>query len=66
MGATARRKRIEQKMYFITSPEFVSRVHFEIHGGFTPLGFTPITAARERGRVTPHSEKPSGNIVSPN
>jgi hypothetical protein len=45
---------------------FVSSVLFEIQDGFTPLCFTPITAIRERGRVTPHSEKPSGNVVSTN
>jgi hypothetical protein len=37
---------------------FVSSIHFEIHGGFTP-----ITAIREHGRITPHIEKPSGNVV---
>jgi hypothetical protein len=36
MEATTRRKRIQRKMCFIASPEYVSSVHFEIHGGFTP------------------------------
>jgi hypothetical protein len=44
MRVSARQKWIQRKICFIEPQDFVSTVHFEIHGVFTPLSFASIKA----------------------